>query len=629
MKKLTILALALTLGLVTLGTFFPVKTSGQKFKFRRAVQAVPNHYLVMLNEDYVGRAAEAGVVEAEAQFLSSVYGGELRTVYSNVAKGYLAVMSAAEAEALSRDDRVLFVEEDSVISVSATQSGAGWNLDRVDQRNLPLDTNYSYTQTGAGAHVYILDTGVRVSHQDFGGRANVVYDALGGNGLDCNGHGTHVAGTVGSATYGVAKNVAIHSVRVLPCSGSGQISDLVLGIDWVTANRINPAVANISITAPGSSSFLENAIANSVASGVVYTVAAGNDALDACSFTPARTASAITVGATWSIDARTPYSNYGACVDIFAPGHAVVSTGASSDTASAQMNGTSMAAPLVAGVAAIYRAANPSASATTAVQAVLNASTSGIVTSQGAGSPTRLLYSWVTGAPPATPTPTPTVTPTPGPTPASSGTIKVRKRTLTTSGGSSSTPAFPYAATNISTSSFTLVGNQEFTDPNVTGSGPVITVTESPVPGWRLASVECVEVAGTTANVPNTTVDLVNRRANILVENGETVTCTFTSEPLAPTAGEAVVSGRVVNTRGEGVRGVKLSLFNATTGETRITMTNSFGFYSFSQLEVSQFYVLTAQGSRRGPIANNQRSFTLNDDLSNLDFVVGSGGWLE
>ncbi len=631
MKKLIVLSLAFAVALMAAGMFLPLKTSGHQSKFHRTSQPIPNQYIVILNEDFVGRNAVGVEVEAEAQFLSSLYGGKIRDIYSNAVKGYSTTMSAPEAEELSRSERVQFVEEDSVISVAQTQTNAVWNLDRIDQRNLPMDSSYSYLQTGAGAHVYVIDTGIRVSHQEFGGRASVAFDALndGQNGIDCNGHGTHVAGIVGGATYGVAKNVSLHSVRVLPCGGNGTISDLMTGIDWVTANRINPAVANISITAAGSSSALETMITNSIASGIVYTIAAGNSAYDACSFTPARTPNALTVGATAQGDDRALFSNFGSCVDVFAPGYEIISAGISSDSATRQLNGTSMSAPMVAGVVAIYRGANPTASSTTARQAVMNATTNGGLTNTGAGSPNKLLYSWVTGAPAPTPTPTPTVTPTPTPTvtptpsPAPiNGRITIKKRAQSSSGGTSSTTSFPYAAVNIPTPSFSLLNNQEFTDPQVPESGQMIVVTENEVQGWRLMSVECVEVAGDSPNIPNTTVDLANRRANIMVESGESVTCTFTSEQLAPTAGEATVEGRVADGRGRAVRGVMLSLHDATTGETIYTKTNNFGYYSFTRLEVPHYYVLTAFDTSRYTITNNVRSFALHDNLANVNFVA-------
>lgn len=632
MRKLTVLSLLFAISLISAGTFFTEHTAGQKrSKFQRSEQPVPNRFIVMLNDDQEGRLEFAPQVEAEAQFLSYVYGGQVRGVYSSAVKGYVAEMTPSEAEALSHDERVLVVEEDTAISISSTQLNAPWNLDRIDQRSMPLNGGYEYSQNGAGAHVYILDTGIRISHQEFGGRASVAFDALtdGQNGLDCNGHGTHVAGTVAGSTFGVAKSVSIHSVRVLPCVGSGQISDLITGIDWITANRINPAVANISITAPGSSSVLESAVANSISSGVVYTIAAGNNQLNACNYTPARTPTAITVAATAEADDRALYSNYGPCVDLFAPGNAVESANHGSDTATRILSGTSMSAPLVAGIAAIYRAANPSANPAAVAQAINAATTSGVVTNIDGTSPNKLLYSWLVGGPSPTPTPTatptptpsptatPTSTPTPAPTPPS-GRVTIRKRVQRVNGGTSSTPLFPYQATNIGTPNFALVDNQEFTDPNAPAGAQVISVTEATVVGWRLISVQCSEVGGGS----NTTVDLANRRANISVEGGESVTCTFTSEELIPTAGGGTVTGRIVDHNGRGVRGVPLRLLNASTGTFVTVVSNNFGYYTFNEVRVGTFYVLTAFPTKRYNIPDSERTFVLNDDLVSINFEV-------
>lgn len=630
MRKLTILSLVFAIGLITAGSFLTVQTSGHKrSKFHRSDKPVEGRYIVVLDEEQVGTFAESPQIEAEAQFLSYVYGGSVHGVYSSAIKGYSAEMSPRQAEELSLDSRVLFVEEDTEIGVSATQTNAPWNLDRTDQRTLPLDNSYEYSQNGSGAHVYILDTGIRTSHQEFGGRASVSLDVIGDgqNGQDCHGHGTHVAGTVGGQTYGVAKNVWLHAVRVLPCGGSGQISDLLTGIDWVKANRVNPAVANISITAPGTSPSLETAVTNAVASGVVFTIAAGNNQWNACDYTPARTPTAITVAATAEADDKALYSNYGPCVDLFAPGNAVTSAGTASDTATRVLSGTSMSAPLVAGVAAIYRAANPSANPASVASAINNAATVGVITNMDVTSPNKLLYAWLVGAPSPTPTPTPTPTVTPSPTATPTpttqpGRITIRKRVLNGTGGTSSTTVFPYQATNIQTSSFALVNDQEFVDPNVPGNSQVVSVTEAAVSGWRLVSVACTETPGGSPNIPNTTVDLGNRRANIAVENGESVTCTFTSEELIPTAGDVSISGRVVDWRGRGVRGIPLFLRDGSTGETTQVFSNNFGYYTFNAVRVGRFYILNAQSTKRYLIMDEQRSFTVNDSLSNIDFFI-------
>ncbi|HEV7588204.1 MAG TPA: S8 family peptidase, partial [Longimicrobium sp.] len=269
-------------------------------------------------------------------------------VYSTALQGFAASLTEQQLAALRADPRVAYVEADQPMYATTTQTGATWGLDRIDQRNLPLSTTYSYTADGTGVNAYIIDTGIRFSHSQFGGRAVSGFDAVdGGAADDCNGHGTHVSGTVGGSTYGVAKNVHLVGVRVLDCAGSGTTAGVIAGVDWVTANHVSPAVANMSLGG-GASTTLDNAVAASIASGVSYSVAAGNGnifgiAVNACNSSPSRVATAITVGATDAADKKASWSNYGTCLDLFAPGVNITSSWYSNDTATNTISGTSMA----------------------------------------------------------------------------------------------------------------------------------------------------------------------------------------------------------------------------------------------------------------------------------------------
>jgi len=348
-----------------------------------AGQGVEGQYIVVLN-DGATPSAVAGAVGARASH-----------EYTRTIRGFSATLGAGQVNALRADPSVAYIEQDQVMHASTTQSGATWGLDRIDQRALPLNGTYTYTPTGAGVRAYIIDTGILASHTQFGGRASVGYDATGGNGVDCNGHGTHVAGTVGGSTYGVAKGVTLIAVRVLDCSGSGTNSGVIAGIDWVAQNRVLPAVANMSLGG-GASQAVDDAVLRLTNAGVVLAVAAGNETVDACTESPSRAASAITVGATTNTDARASFSNYGSCVDVFAPGNNITSSWIGSTSATNTISGTSMASPHVAGVAALYLQGAPTASVATVTNAIISTATTGVVTSAGTGSPNRLLYSLLT-----------------------------------------------------------------------------------------------------------------------------------------------------------------------------------------------------------------------------------------
>jgi aqualysin 1 len=364
---------------------------------RMGARAIPNHYIVVLDRDAVGRQGDRAANAAQIAALMPEWAGTVTRRFDHALNGFAAFLSEQQAEALSEDPRVAFVEEDSTMEALVTQTNPPWGLDRIGQRDLPLNRTYSYTTTGAGVNAYIIDTGIRRTHTQFGGRAFVGFDAIGDgqNTNDCNGHGTHVSGTVGGSTYGVAKSVRLFAVRVLACNGSGSTSGVIAGVDWVTANHISPAVANMSLGG-GASTALDTAVRNSIASGVTYSIAAGNSNTNAANSSPARVAEAITVGATTQTDARSSFSNFGSVVDIFAPGSAILSASNGSDTATATLSGTSMATPHVTGVAARVLQGTPGATPAAVRNAIVNAATLNHLSGIPAGTANRLLF-WSSG----------------------------------------------------------------------------------------------------------------------------------------------------------------------------------------------------------------------------------------
>ncbi|MBM0229552.1 S8 family serine peptidase [Micromonospora sp. ATA51] len=455
--------------------------------------AVADSYIVVLKDSAVAPSRVADT----ARRLTARHGGSVARTWRAALRGFEVRVGAPAAARIAADPAVAYVEQNHTVSIFGTQTNPpSWGLDRIDQRNLPLDSSYTYPNTASNVHAYIIDTGVLFGHNDFGGRAVSGFDAVdGGSADDCNGHGTHVSGTVGGSSYGVAKAVQIVGVRVLDCQGSGTNAQVVSGIDWVTANAVKPAVANMSLGGSANSS-IDTAVTNSINSGITYAVAAGNGDIfgnrqNACNYSPARVASAITVGATQNNDAAASFSNYGTCVDILAPGVNITSAWYTGSSATNTISGTSMASPHVAGAAALVLSANPSWSPQQVRDSLVNNATPNVVTNVGTGTPNRLLYVVNGSTPPPTNDFSVSVSPTTGST-APGGSVSATVATATTNGSAQSV--------SLSASGLPAGASASFNPATVTSGGSstlTITTSASTPPGTYAVTVSGTAASGT------------------------------------------------------------------------------------------------------------------------------------
>lgn len=496
--------------------------------------AVADSYIVVFKDTAVGQ----GAVGDNADRLVGRHGGSVARTYGAALRGFEARVDAKAAARIAADPAVAYVEQNHTVSIADTQpSPPSWGLDRIDQRNLPLNSSYTYPNTASNVRAYIIDTGIRFTHNDFGGRAVSGYDAIdGGAADDCNGHGTHVAGTVGGSAHGVAKGVQLVGVRVLNCQGSGTNAQVVAGIDWVTANAVKPAVANMSLGGSANSA-IDTAVTNSINSGITYAVAAGNgdtfgNRQNACNYSPARVGPAITVGATQNNDSAASFSNYGTCVDILAPGVNITSAWYTSNTATNTISGTSMASPHVAGVAALVLSAGPGLTPQQVRDSLVNNSTPNVLTNLGTGTPNRLLYVVNGSTPPPTNDFSVSVSPTSGST-APGGSVTATVGTATTNGSAQSV--------SLSASGLPSGATASFSPPTVTsgGSATLTIATAASTPAGSYP----VTITGTGASATRTatyTLTVTGTSGGCSGTNGTDVTIPDTG---ATVSSSIVISG--------------------------------------------------------------------------------------
>jgi subtilisin family serine protease len=367
----------------------PAQAAEGKILGTESANAVDGHYIVALKDN---KSFSAKAITTQADTLSAKYGAKVGYKYTSALKGFSITATEAQAKQLAADGNVAFVQQSHRYTVSDTQpTPPSWGIDRLDQRDLPLDNSYTYGTKADNVTAFVIDTGVMIDHPTFEGRATGGFDAIDGDNdpADGHGHGTHVAGTIGGAEYGVAKGVKIVGVRVLDDSGSGTTEQVVAGIDWVSQNHSGPSVANMSLGG-GADEALDTAVRNSVASGVTYAIAAGNSSADANGFSPARVTEAITVAASDINDAQADFSNFGNVVDIYAPGVDITSSW--NDGATNTISGTSMATPHVAGAAALFLSANPEATPDQVATGLTGAATPDKITNASPDTPNLLLY---------------------------------------------------------------------------------------------------------------------------------------------------------------------------------------------------------------------------------------------